>query len=57
MRVFEVFKPTFNARIEIRYDFLDTVASGSTSLCTDIILKLLKTFRPYIATAIFKPIP
>ena len=32
MRVFEILKPAFNAWIEIGYDFLDAVASGSPSL-------------------------
>jgi len=39
----EVSKPTFNGRIKIGNDLLNAVASRSTGLQTDFILKLLKT--------------
>ena len=56
MRMLEVFKPALNTRIEIGYNVLDAVTSGSASLSADIILEFLKTFRPHGSTATFKPI-
>ncbi len=56
MRMLEVFKPALNTRIEIGYNVLDAVTSGSTSLNADIILEFLKAFRPRESTTTFKPI-
>jgi hypothetical protein len=52
----EVFKPALNTRIEIGYNVLDAVTSGSASLSADIILEFLKTFSPHESTTTFKPI-
>ena len=56
MCVLEVSKPAFDGRIQVGYDLIDAVASRSTSLQTDFILKLLKTFRTDVAAPILKPV-
>ncbi len=43
MRVFEVFKPALNGRIEVGYDVLDAVASCPASLSADLILDSFET--------------
>jgi hypothetical protein len=56
MRVFEILKPAFNARIHIGNNLIDRIASGPASPCADFVLRLLKTLSTYIATTRFKPI-